>query len=98
VILAEGSAGAHAYLTDFGLTKLAHAATGLTATGMIVGTVDYMAPEQLMAQPLDARTDVYALACVLFETLTGRVPYPHLRDVVVQLHPVRQGRVRRGPA
>jgi Protein kinase domain len=76
VILAQGSGGLHAYLTDFGLTKATDAASALTATGMLVGTVDYMAPEQLMGQTLDARTDVYALACVLFETLTGRVPYP----------------------
>jgi streptogramin lyase len=66
----------HAYLTDFGLTKQASSQTGLTKTGMMVGTLDYIAPEQLQGATVDARTDVYALGCVLFEALTGRVPYP----------------------
>jgi Protein kinase domain len=45
-------------------------------TGMFVGTLDYIAPEQLQGGPLDARADVYALGCVLYETVAGRVPYP----------------------
>ncbi len=66
----------HAYLTDFGLTKSAASLSGVTATGMIVGTVDYMAPEQIEGKQLDARSDIYSLGCVLFESLTGQVPYP----------------------
>jgi serine/threonine protein kinase len=61
------------FLTDFGLTKRPGAST--TETGVFIGTVDYAAPEQLRGQPLDGRTDVYALGCVLFECLTGRPPF-----------------------
>lgn len=77
--------GDHAYLTDFGLTKPWTSDSGITATGAVVGTIDYMAPEQLDERPLDARTDVYSLGCVLFEGLTGRVPFPrdHLSARVV---------------
>src|SRR5438034_1226335 len=80
----------HAYLSDFGLTKRPDQTTGLTKTGQFMGSVDYAAPEQFEGKPLDARTDVYSLACVAFECLTGEVPfqrdqeaavmYAHLRD------------------
>jgi hypothetical protein len=63
------------YLTDFGLTREAGEGGGLTRTGMFVGTADYAAPEQIKGDRVDARTDVYALACVLVQALTGRVPY-----------------------
>ena len=65
-----------AYLTDFGLTKRAGSGSALTGTGLIVGTTDYLAPEQIQGNKLDARVDVYALGCVLYEALTGFVPYP----------------------
>jgi hypothetical protein len=65
-----------AYLTDFGLTKHAGSASGLTKTGMFVGTLDYIAPEQLQGGEVDARVDVYALGCVLYQSLTGNVPFP----------------------
>ena len=66
----------HAYLTDFGLTKHAAAAGGFTRTGQFVGTPDFSAPEQIRGEQADARADVYALGCVLFHALTGRVPFP----------------------
>ncbi len=76
-VLVEGEGAVeHALLTDFGLTKTMQAETKVTQTGMLVGTFDYTAPEQLDEREVDARTDVYALGCVLFQTLTGRVPYP----------------------
>ncbi len=65
----------HAYLTDFGLAKRSDAVTALTAEGLVVGTVDYMSPEQITGGATDARTDVYALGCVFFQMLTGNVPY-----------------------
>ena len=65
----------HAYLTDFGIAKRFETMAGLTAQGAVVGTVDYMAPEQITGGATDARTDVYALGCVFFQMLTGRVPY-----------------------
>jgi serine/threonine protein kinase len=64
-----------AYLTDFGLTKQYGSKTGVTAAGTMLGTVDYMAPERLEAKDVDARADVYALACVLYECLSGSVPF-----------------------
>ena len=68
--------GPTAYLTDFGLAKIAASTSGLTATGEVIGTIDYMAPEQIEGQRVDARTDVYALGCVLFHAVTGEVPFP----------------------
>jgi predicted Ser/Thr protein kinase len=64
----------HIYVADFGLTKHADARSGATATGL-VGTIDYMAPEQIEGRVLDGRADVYSLACVAFECLTGRPPF-----------------------
>jgi len=65
----------HLYLSDFGLAKPSEAATGLTATGQFFGTVDYVAPEQIQGEPLDGRTDQYALACTAFEMLSGSPPF-----------------------
>jgi streptogramin lyase len=76
VLIAGTSEEPHAYLTDFGLTKQAASSGGMTKTGMFVGTLDYIAPEQLQGGPVDARADIYALGCMLYQMLTGRIPYP----------------------
>jgi YVTN family beta-propeller protein len=75
ILVAARGGGEHAYLTDFGLTKHSTSDSGLTATGEWVGTLDYVAPEQVRGEQLDGRADIYALGCVLYETLTGRVPF-----------------------
>ena len=71
----------HAYLTDFGLAKKFDTASGLTVKGAVVGTVDYMAPEQITGSHTDARTDIYALGCVFYQMLTGQVPYERENSV-----------------
>jgi serine/threonine protein kinase len=65
----------HVYLTDFGLAKRAETAAGLTPVDAMLGTVDYVAPEQIEGAEPDPRGDVYALGCVLFEMLAGRPPF-----------------------
>jgi serine/threonine protein kinase len=65
----------HAYLTDFGLTKRLASETVETRTGQILGTLDYIAPEQIRGEPLGPYTDVYALACMTVHLLTGEVPF-----------------------
>jgi Protein kinase domain len=64
-----------AYLADLGLTKHVDSNTGITGSGELLGTIDYIAPEQIYGERADGRADIYSLACVLFECLTGTVPY-----------------------
>jgi hypothetical protein len=86
ILIEERETGEHAYLTDFGLTKRIEATSGVTATGAFVGTLDYVAPEQIKGQRTDARTDVYALGCVLFEVLTGQPPFASQEDKVAKIY------------
>jgi serine/threonine protein kinase len=65
----------HVYLTDFALVKRAGTAAGLTAVDQMLGTVDYVAPEQIEGSEPDARGDVYSLGCVLYEMLVGEPPF-----------------------
>jgi serine/threonine-protein kinase len=62
-------------LTDFGIAKIYEETLQLTGEGMMVGTPTYMAPEQLQGQPVDPRTDIYALGVVLYQALTGEPPF-----------------------
>lgn len=85
--LAEHSGHAHpdhVYLTDFGLTKRTSSLSGsLTGTGHFLGTVDYVSPEQIQGAPVGPATDIYALGCVLYECLTGRLPFSRDDDAAV---------------
>jgi serine/threonine-protein kinase len=65
----------HAYLADFGLIKAPDEAR-LTGTGQFIGTIDYVAPEQIQGDPATPASDIYALTGVLYECLTGEVPFP----------------------
>jgi serine/threonine protein kinase, bacterial len=71
------------FLADFGIARLIDDPAGLTATNMAVGTMAYAAPEQLRGEPLDGRTDQYALACTAFDLLTGSPPYVDSNPAVV---------------
>ncbi|MGH8901786.1 MAG: protein kinase domain-containing protein [Egibacteraceae bacterium] len=62
-------------VTDFGIAKADQDQRDLTRTGMVLGTAAYVAPEQVLAKPLDGKADQYALGCVLYEALTGRRPF-----------------------
>jgi len=80
-VLLSGAEGAeHAYITDFGVARNVSTESGLTQTGRFVGTLDYVAPEQISGGAVDARADVYALGCLLFKLLTGEVPFPKEGD------------------
>jgi hypothetical protein len=75
----------HAYLTDFGLTKHRGSQSGLTEASAFIGTLDYIAPEQIEGRQVDGRTDQYGLACVAFECLAGRVPYARDTDIAIAM-------------
>jgi len=86
VLIESPGTDEHVYLTDFGLTKPMDAASGVTETGAFVGTLDYIAPEQIRGERLDARTDVYALGCVLFEMLAGQPPFATRAEKVAKIY------------
>jgi serine/threonine protein kinase len=69
-------------LADFGIARLLHEASRLTRTGVSIGTPEYMAPEHALMQPIDGRTDLYALGAVLYEMLCGEVPFTAATAVV----------------
>jgi serine/threonine-protein kinase len=71
-----------AFLSDFGVVKEL-ASNGGTRTGSFIGTIEYSAPEQIEGREVDARTDVYSLACVLYECLTGTAPFHRASEVAV---------------
>jgi serine/threonine-protein kinase len=66
----------HVYLSDFGLSKRVTAQAENTRTGEILGTLDYIAPEQIRREPPGPASDIYALGCMAFHLLTGQVPFP----------------------
>ncbi|HEU0303216.1 MAG TPA: protein kinase [Gaiellaceae bacterium] len=81
VLLDDGEGWGHAYLADFGVTRMAFSGDAATA---LTGTVGYSAPEQIRGETVDARSDVYGLGCVLYECLTGELPFER-RDAIATL-------------
>src|SRR5213593_2568137 len=77
-----------AKVMDFGIAKV-QGSQNLTATGALVGTVYYMSPEQVRGEAVDARSDIYSFGIILFELLTGRVPFKEESDFSVMMHHVR---------
>jgi len=78
MICARPDGAEYAVVMDFGLAKERHAGPELeklTATGIVLGTPEFMSPEQLRGKPLDARTDIYSLALLTYEMLTGKLPF-----------------------
>ena len=75
----------NAFLSDFGIAKSLTETSNLTGTGGVVGTPTYMSPEQGLGDAIDARSDIYALGVMLFEMLTGRVPFTAENPMAVML-------------
>lgn len=78
MLVEEPGQGDRAVVMDFGLAKESVAGpelTRLTATGIVLGTPEFMSPEQIRGKPLDARSDIFALGVLGFELLTGRLPF-----------------------
>jgi WD40 repeat protein/tRNA A-37 threonylcarbamoyl transferase component Bud32 len=71
------------YLADFGLTKRISEETGLGDDGHLIGTIDYVAPEQIAGEEIDGRADIYSLGCVLYECLVGQPPFRRDSDIAV---------------
>ncbi|MDA0637438.1 serine/threonine-protein kinase, partial [Nonomuraea sp. MCN248] len=76
-------AGDHVYLTDFGITKHRTSISGLTQTDQFIGTPRYMSPEQINKEHIDGRADQYALGCVVYEGLSGRLPFQRDNDIAL---------------
>src|SRR6266542_4299447 len=73
----------HVYLADFGLTKQVSEGESVSQPEQLMGTIDYVAPEQIRGDDVDGRADVYSLGCLLYECLTGEPPYPRGTDAAV---------------
>jgi len=73
----------HVYLADFGLTRRVSEEAGIGEDGQLMGTIDYVAPEQIAGEEVDGRADVYSLGCVLYECLVGQPPFRRDSDLAV---------------
>jgi streptogramin lyase/predicted Ser/Thr protein kinase len=83
VLITVAAGKEHCYLADFGLTKRTGSLSGVSAPGDVVGTLEYVAPEQITGGDVEERADVYSLACVLYECVTGQSPFPRATDVAL---------------
>ncbi|SEE60022.1 serine/threonine-protein kinase [Streptomyces sp. TLI_105] len=86
ILVAAGTDSDHterAYVTGFGMSNKSLSLTGFTTVGQFVGTLDYMAPEQISGRLVDGRSDQYSLACVVYEALAGRPPFQRDDDMTL---------------
>ena len=83
VLIRDGPDGEHAYVCDFGLARHLSSASSLTTDRGLVGTIDYIPPEQIEGGDIDGRADVYSLGCVLFECLAGARPFDRETELSV---------------
>ena len=83
ILVRDESGGEHAYVCDFGLARHLSSASSLTSDSDLVGTIDYVSPEQIQGGEIDGRADVYSLGCVLFECLTGTRPFDRESELSV---------------
>jgi serine/threonine-protein kinase len=81
--VAEDGSEDHVYLSDFGISKTSQATTNLTLTGQVLGTLNYLAPEQIEGRGVDGRADAYSLACAAFEMLAGVPPFRREQSLAV---------------
>jgi hypothetical protein len=81
--LAEDGSEDHVYLSDFGISKTSQSTTNLTLTGQVLGTLNYLAPEQIEGRGVDGRADAYSLACAAFEMLAGVPPFRRDQSLAV---------------
>src|SRR5436853_4648796 len=79
-----------AKVTDFGIARSLDVHQGVTRTGTVLGTSDYIAPEQAQGQAVDEQSDVYSLGVVLYELLTGKVPFPGENFVAVAMRHIHE--------
>ena len=85
----------HVYLADFGLTRRVSDEAGVGDDGHLMGTIDYVAPEQIAGEEIDGRADVYSLGCVLYECLVGQPPFRRDSDLAVVFAHLETDRRRR---
>jgi hypothetical protein len=83
ILVASEGAGEHAYVCDFGLARHVSSVSSLTGERGFVGTIDYVPPEQIEGKPIDERSDVYSLGCLLYEALAGRRPFDRDSELAV---------------
>lgn len=84
ILIASGEgaeAPGHVYLTDFGLAKQVRVGSSITEQGRLMGTLDYIAPEQIQGLEVDRRADIYSLGCVVYECIAGVTPFPRDTEV-----------------
>lgn len=89
IMIRYDESGVHTYVLDFGIAKIVNDRESLnqTRTGQIIGSPRYISPEQICAIPIDGRSDIYSLGCVMFEALTGQPPFKGKNAMeTIQMH------------